>query len=196
MRFRTTRLLRALVVTTAVVGLLAHSAGAHGPVGTLGIEVTAGDAPLTARVRVLLEYVNDRDVAPGATVTATATGPDGGTVGPVPLVDRGQGVYDTELTMPSAGTWTVAVTAADPAAVAEATVAVRPANATSDDDDPGATGDPTSSSSADRASGETGSSDDGPGPVVLVGVAVVVVAGAALALLLVRRRSAVSRRGS
>ena len=68
-----------MALTAALVGLvgLASPAGAHGTTGTMGIEVVPGAAPLTADVRVLLEYANDREVVPGTAGTLDGDlGPD------------------------------------------------------------------------------------------------------------------------
>ena len=77
---RATRAARAALVVLGLAGALLGlgplpDAGAHGSVGTMGLEVTPGSEPRTARVRVLLEYASDRHLATGATVTATASGP-------------------------------------------------------------------------------------------------------------------------
>jgi len=182
-RGRTARLLAGAVAPFAILLAVALPAGAHGSVGTLGIEVTPGAAPLTATVRVLLEYANDREVAPGATVVAEAIGPDGATVGPTPLADRGQGSYEAVLTMPAAGPWTVTVTASDPAATASGsvTVSATPTATTAPDADVRI--------SADQATRERRPSDDGgPSPALLAAVAVVLVAAAGVTFVLVRRR--------
>jgi hypothetical protein len=187
----------AVVVAAIVVVLLALAApaGAHGDTGTMGIEVTpaspAGEPP-RVRVRVLLEYANDRDVAPGATVVATATGPDGATVGPVPLTDRGQGRYDTEVTLPVAGSWTVTVTATNPTASASAGISLEPATTSlvPGTTTPGTSADGIDTSSDRIARDPTASSDDGAGtsPVLLAVIAIAVVAVAAGVVTLVRRR--------
>ena len=176
-------------LVAALVGWagLARPAGAHGAVGTMGIQVLPGAAPLTAEVRVLLEYANDREVAPGASVIAVAADPGGTTTARQTLIDRGNGVYETTLTMPAAGPWTVTVTATEPTATAQATVVVSAAPAPSSssgtlegdlDDAPDDRADP----------GDPSDTSDGPSPVVLAGIAVMLVAGAVLAFRVVRRR--------
>lgn len=183
--------LAALVVLVVSAGTSwAPPAGAHGDDGTMGIEVTPGPAPLTARVRILLEYANDGDVAPGATVVADAVGPGGQTVGPAPLADQGQGGYEAVLTMPAAGAWTVTVTATGPAATATQEVTVVAAPATTAPT-PATTDTPSSTDvriSSDRASQDEEPSDDGPGAALIAAIAVGVVAVAGAAVLLVRRR--------
>jgi hypothetical protein len=172
----------------AVVGLTAPAA-AHGDTGTLGIEVTPGTAPLSAQVRLLLEYANDGDVAPGATVVAEAVGPDGARVGPVPATDRGAGRYDALLTMPTAGTWTVSVTSTNPAASASAEISVATTAATTTPSTRPADDVEASSQRASRTEADDDSSDGSPSPLVLVVIAVALVAAIVLAFNLVRRRA-------
>lgn len=117
-------LLVPLVVSMVVVGGSARMGAAHSAVGTLGIEALPGSEPLTAKVRALLEFVNDGHPVPGAVVSASAVGPSGSTIAPVPLSDSGDGLYEGTLTMPVAGQWTVTVTAVEPAATTSATVDV------------------------------------------------------------------------
>jgi hypothetical protein len=182
---------RSIALVGVVLGLLlalAGTAAAHGATGTMGIEVTPGAAPLTAKVRILLEYSNDREVATGATVVAEATGPDGATVGPVPLGDQGQGSYEGVLTMPSEGSWTITVTASDPSATASAefsatraTTTDVPATTTVAPDDV-----QISTDRAQRA--EDGASGDGPDNAFLVLIAVGLAAAVGVTFVLVRRR--------
>jgi len=193
------RLALVAVATVLAVVSPAAPAGAHGAQGTLGIEVTPGAAPLTAKVRVLLEYANDREVAPGATVTASAAAPGGQTVGAQPLADEGKGAYETTLTMPAAGQWTVTVTASDPTATAQAPVVVSATASTPTSVASGSggtlTGDlgdvRTSSDEANResTSGNDGDDDRGDSRAAWIVVIGVVLVGAAVgAVLVVRRR--------
>lgn len=172
-----------MIVGVALVGTTSH-AGAHSATGTLGIEATPGPAPLTAHVRVLLEYSNDREVAPGASVVARAAGPDGHSVGDTPLTDVGNGVYDGTLTMPAAGSWKVTVTATNPSATADATVAVVAALT------PTATTD-TIGTSSDAVSKDrgAGTEDDGTSALWIGAVVVVVAAAVTAGVVLVRRRA-------
>jgi len=143
-------------------------------------------------VKVLLEYANDREVVPGATVTGAATGPDGATVAATPLADRGQGVYEVTLTLPAPGDWTVSVTAADPVAAAEATVTVSaaPSTTTGTLDQPVLQPKDDDVASSDRSSSDADAedSDGGPSAALLAVIAVVLVAGAGVAFTRVRRR--------
>ncbi|GMU78302.1 MAG: hypothetical protein AMXMBFR46_10970 [Acidimicrobiia bacterium] len=186
-----------LLGALAVLAAGALPAGAHGAQGTLGVEVTPGAAPLTARVRVLLEYANDRDVVPGAAVSATATGPAGQVVGPQALADQGRGVYEATLTVPAPGSWTVDISAADPAATARATVVVSAAATptTAITSPLGST--PTTAPGDVRASSDevtrdqAGSGDDGGVPTALLvtGAAVVAVGAIVGGVVWSRRRA-------
>jgi len=185
------RLAGALVAAVAFTVVTSVPAGAHGADGTMGIEVLPGSAPLTAKVRVLVEYANDGEVAPGATVVATATAADGATVGPVALTDEGQGNYGVTMTLTAPGQWSVAVTATNPAATAEATVSVSAAASTS-----GATGagaddrlDDSRQESQTQRAHPPEESSDGPSPVLLAVIGIVLIAAAAATFALVRRRN-------
>lgn len=182
-------------VTTAVLMLSAVPAvpaGAHGATGTLGLEATPGTAPLTARVRALLEYSNDREVAPGATVTVGGRDATGQTVGPQALADQGRGLYEATLTLPAAGAWTLTVTAVNPAATAQTSVTVSasaPA-ATTPTTAPGDVRTSSDEAAADRADQDsTNASDDGVSVVVVVGIMLVVGIAIGTAAAFARRRT-------
>lgn len=184
-RFRITAALAA--VTTAVVILVALPitlAGAHGATGTLGLEATPGAAPLTARVRALLEYSNDREVAPGATVTVEGRDATGQTVSAQPLADQGRGLYEATLTVPTAGVWTFTVTAVNPAATGQTTVTVA-ASAS-----PPTTGAGDVQTSSDEATADRAdSADGGVSVVVIVGIMLVVGIAIGTAAAFARRRT-------
>lgn len=185
---RVVRLLAVAAAACAAFVVPSGAAGAHSDAGTMGIELTQGSTPASVNVRILLEYANDRDTAPGATVVASATGPEGVTVGPTPLADRGAGSYEGVLTMPSDGDWTVTVTATGPAASASAGITLVSASGTVAPA-PTTTTPADIAISADRAArDDTSSSDDGPGVLLLAAIAVAVVAVAGAAVALVRRR--------
>lgn len=175
----------------AVLAALGAPAGAHGAEGTMGIEVTPGTGLLTARVRVLLEYANDRDVAPGATVVAEARGPGGQTVGPQPLTDQGRGVYEATLTMPVAGTWTVTVRAANPSATAQADVVIAAAPTATTARPP--TGDVRTSSDREARGTRAGRDGDeggsGTAPIALAIVALAAGVGIGWVVVMRRRRA-------
>jgi len=194
---RATRALLGVVAAGLLVVAIAGPAGAHSATGFMGIEVTPGPAPLTAKVRVLLEYASDRHAVPGATVTATATGPDGAAVGPVPLDDRGEGAYDAVLTLPAAGAWTVTVTAVDPVATATEAVTVAAGSTTAGrlEGDLGTTTTTSAGAaddiqiSADQAAQDQRQADDGgTSPALIAAIAVVLVAAAGVVVVLVRGR--------
>jgi hypothetical protein len=159
----------------AVLAALGAPAGAHGAEGTMGIEVTPGTGSLTARVRVLLEYANDRDLAPGATVVAAARGPGGQTVGPVPLADRGRGLYEGTLTMPVAGTWNVTVSAANPTATAQADVVIAATPTTSTTAGP-PSGDVRTSSDREARGIRAARDDEGGSGTAAIALAIVALA--------------------
>ena len=181
-----------VAATTFVLVAFALPAGAHGDDGTMGIEVLPGSAPLTARVRVLVEYANDGDVATGATVVAAATGPDGAAVGPVPLAEQGQGNYGATMSLTAPGTWAVTVTATNPAATAQATVTASATGAP-----PPTTAGSSSTSVARSDAGDEPQTElsftpdddsDGTSPLLLAGVAILLAAAAGVTVMLVRRR--------
>ncbi len=191
---RATRAARAALVVLGLAGALLGlgplpDAGAHGSVGTMGLEVTPGSEPRTARVRVLLEYASDRHLATGATVTATASGPDGAVLAPTPLAERAEGRYEAVVALPRAGTWTVTVVATGPDATARADVTVldagapdagSPATAPPAASDPGA-------GPRTRADGST-AGDGGPAAGLVAGLVAGLIAVSAGVLVAVRRR--------
>jgi hypothetical protein len=107
-----------VAVALTVVLAAAGAATAHGDEGKMQLEATAS-GPLQAFVRATVIYENDSEVALGATVTVEASGPDGQSLPPTPLVEAGDGRYEATLTFPVAGAWTLRATAADPAATGE-----------------------------------------------------------------------------
>jgi hypothetical protein len=66
-----------------------------------------------------VRYLNDGDVAPGATVVVEAVAPDGVVAPGVPLADMGGGSYEAVLSLPAPGTWTLRTTATTPTAMVE-----------------------------------------------------------------------------
>jgi cobalamin biosynthesis Mg chelatase CobN len=176
-----------LLLGTVVAG----PAGAHGPTGTLGLEARPGGDPLTARVRALLEYSNDREVAPGATVTVEARDASGRALGPQPMSDQGRGLYETTLTLPTAGTWTLAVVAANPAATGETTVTVSATAAATTAPAPADDGEGSNNAAAPSQERTTENDDDGGGSsAVVIGIVAVLVLAAIAAAVYMRRRRA------
>ena len=103
--------LLAIVVSTLALAVTAavDAAPAHGDEGTMTITKAEATSPTSIRVEAGLVYANDDELATGATVTATATGPGGATAGPVPLsrLDEDSSVYGGDLTVPQPGSWQV-----------------------------------------------------------------------------------------
>ena len=113
----------ALVVglSCAVGTALAAPALAHSDDGVFtGLDAVPGAQPLEVSVRARLVYANDRDPAPGATVSVDAVAADGAATPPSPLRDNGDGTYEGALTLPTAGNYTLRFTAATPLAAADA----------------------------------------------------------------------------
>ena len=196
-RFRIAAALAAVTATVVMVlALPITPAGAHGATGTLGLEATPGAAPLTVRVRALLEYSNDREVAPGATVTVEGRQASGQTVGPQALADQGRGLYEATLTLPGDGAWTFTVTAVDPAATGQVSLTLSTASGTSPATAAGdvrtSSDDATAADQADRdstATTATETTDDGVSVVVIVGIILVVGIAIGTAAAFARRRT-------
>jgi hypothetical protein len=194
-RAATRRVAPFVALAGAVVALLGVAttvpAGAHGDTGQAIIEVEAGTDPARVRVRARLVYSNDFEPAPGAAVTADAVGADGSVGASAPLSYVADGVYAGELALPAPGAWTVRVTAADPAATAEAGYTAPPPTTAPPTSAPPTTGDAPSEGT--RLTGEQARSapdgdDDTPiGVVLAVGAAFVFLCG--VWFVLHRRRS-------
>jgi hypothetical protein len=103
----------ATVATAALIGAWAPTAGAHD--GGAVIEVdTAHDIPGGVHFTLEVTWEDDGHPAAGATVTATAEGPDGGSAGPVPFEEDAEGVYEGTVEMEEPGDWTVTFAALGP----------------------------------------------------------------------------------
>lgn len=101
-------------------------AGAHGDDGEMSITTLEQVGADVVRIEAGIVYANDEDLAVDATVTATLTGTDGRVVGPITL-EREAGesaLYVGEATVPSPGTWEVAVSSTSPSASATGTIDV------------------------------------------------------------------------
>jgi len=173
---RTTPTFWLLLIGSLAVGLVAspNPAAAHGDEGTMEVLVAEAQSPTEIYVEVGLLYANDDDLATEATVTVTATGPEGRTVGPldVPVLEDAR--YATTVTVPGAGDWALAVSSTGPTASATATVEVTPESGTTATVLGTTDGSPTTASPATTGAGTTGtgpdtadspetSSPDGPG---------------------------------
>jgi hypothetical protein len=180
--------LLAIVLSTIALAVTAaaDATPAHGEEGSMTITKAEPTSPTSIRVEAGLVYANDDDIATGATVTASATGPGGATVAPVPLsrLDEDSSVYGGDLTVPQPGSWQVQVTSTGPAAEASATVEVAQATATTA---PASTSTAAPSTTAATESPETSTAaatqsgdDDGDsntGLIALVVAAIVVIGG-------------------
>ncbi len=119
-----------LVLMLAAAGLVlvatTGTASAHGDEGELELTTFEQTGPTTVEVEVGIVYEGDGHLAEDAAVTATLTGPDGATVGPVELAWAGENssLYSATVEVPSVGDWAVAVTSTDPAGEAEGTLTV------------------------------------------------------------------------
>jgi hypothetical protein len=143
------------VATSLLLGLaLTISVGigparAHGDDGIMEIVTLESPTPLEVAVEVGIVYANDDDPAADATVTVTAAGPDGATVGPVEVPNVNDGLYATTFPVPTAGTWSISAASTEPAAEATGTVTV-------------AAGESTSTSGPTTTGGATTTASDGP----------------------------------
>lgn len=110
----------------AALAVGAGTAGAHDDVGEMTVTSSVQAGPGTVRLEVGLVYENDGHLAEDATVTATLTGPDGATAGPVTLdrVDESSSLYAAEVPVPSTGTWAAQISSTGPTATATAAIEV------------------------------------------------------------------------
>lgn len=115
-----------LAVIVAVLGVGALPAGAHGAEGELTLTKAEQTGPTTVEVEVGIVYANDGHLAEGADVSATLTGPDGATVGPVELTRTGEAtsLYAATVDVTAVGEWSVAVTSTEPAGTTSGSVTV------------------------------------------------------------------------
>lgn len=191
----TPRIRHVIVMTVAMVavgvgwGML--PASAHNDEGVLSV-VSAVPGPSSSDVTVLLTYTGDGHPVDGATVTAVADDAAGGAIDPVVMgPGPDPGTYRATVGLPSAGTWTVRVTAVSPSATTTFTQDVVGAPAT--------TGAPSTAEPAETPSTSTTVTDDraastvdrasSAGWALPVIVAVVVVLAAVVTLGLRRRRA-------
>jgi hypothetical protein len=118
------RRLLALALLLAFVTLGASGAWAHSDEGVMTVTKAEQSGSNTVQLQAGIVYANDNDLAEQASVTATLTGPDGATVGPVALVLETGSLYGAAVEVPSPGTWQVDVSSSEPASSASATVTV------------------------------------------------------------------------
>lgn len=151
---------------------------AHGDTGTFEV-VETSTSELSAHYLVELRYADDGEAVESADVVLSATGPDGGAVGPVPMAALGDGRYEATVTFPSAGVWGVRISSDAPTAVVEQTSTVGIATTTASP-----TTTTSSTSTTEREATTTTESDDDesagggvrPGSVIAVGIAAVAIA--------------------
>lgn len=170
--------MRRLALALLLVVAFAAPAAAHGDTGLLEVvEATPGD-DLSVRYVVLLRYANDGDPVDGATLTVTASGPDGGAVS-APMAGIGDGRYEATVAFPSPGVWGVRIATGEPAAVVERTETVGA---------PTTTVPTTTSSTSTTVAAPAGTSDDDGGGGPMKPASIVALAVAALAIVFVLRR--------
>lgn len=179
------KLLGAALVLAALL-VLARPAAAHNDETELTVE-TQEVSPLGLHLEVSARYTNDDELVEAATITATATGPGGETVGPAPLtaVPNSVGLYAADLTFPVGGAWTVAVDATEPVGALSLPVEVEAAQVTTTTAE-ATTTTVAADEGAERDEADSGNSSSNVVPLVIGGLAVVAVAAGAVVL--VRRR--------
>jgi cobalamin biosynthesis Mg chelatase CobN len=167
-----------VVLFAIALGVTADAprAGAHGETGTMAVEVRQGPESDAVEVRARVTYANDGDVAPGASVDATLTGPGGRAV-PLTLADNGDGTYAAQASVSEPGTWTARLVSTTPSATAEATFTVS-ATATTTTTEAVRTPSTRGSSAAPGADQDAGDDDGAPVAwIVLAVVAALLLAG-------------------
>lgn len=186
------------LLALAALALTGSAAWAHGATGTMAVTTAEQAGPLTVRLEVGVKYENDDDLAEEAKVEATLTEADGTVVGPVALPQIRNALYGTQVQVPKAGTYAIAVTSTSPAATAAGSVQVT--------GDPAAGSTPASSTTSGGGSGgaststtaaattttatspATTSSSSSSTPLIVGVVVVLVLVGAIGGFLAVRRK--------
>ena len=120
------RLLTLLAALALVLVAGTSPASAHGDEGELTLTKVEQTGPTTVSIEVGIVYEGDGHLAEDAQVSATLTGPDGATVGPVDLTRSGDttSLYQAEVEVPAQGDWAVAVTSTEPAGEVSGSVTV------------------------------------------------------------------------
>lgn len=195
------RLLSLLAVLAVVLLVGASPAAAHGDEGELTLTKVEQTGPTTVSIEVGIVYEGDGHLAEDATVSATLTGPDGATVGPVDLTRTSDttSLYQATVEVPAPGDWSVSVESAEPAGEVTGSVTVaEQADTSSTTAAPTTTEAPVTSEVApepvtlsEDAAADEDAEDSGLSPAVVVGacllLAAVVIGGA---FLVARSRSA------
>jgi hypothetical protein len=184
-----------LAVLALAAGLAAGPAAAHGPDGVMTITEATQTGDTTITIEVGIVYANDDDPAEDATVEAVLTGEDGTVIGPTSFQNIRSALYGAEVSVPSTGTWQVAVTSTDPESTATATVVVADAGPTTTTTTTTTTtapaaGDTGAATGDDAAAPAAADTDGGVSPVFVAAIvlAVLVVVAAALVPVVSRRR--------
>lgn len=138
------------LLALAALALTGSAAWAHGATGTMAVTTAEQAGPLTVRLEVGVKYENDDDLAEEAKVEATLTEADGTVVGPVALPQIRNALYGTQVQVPKAGTYAIAVTSTSPAATASGSVQV-----TGDPAGGGGSGSSTTTATGARAATST-----------------------------------------
>lgn len=115
-----------LALAVAVLGVGTLPAGAHGAEGELTLTKVEQNGPTTVEVEVGIVYANDGHLAEDAAVSATLTGPDGATVGPVELTRTGEttSLYAATVDVTAVGEWSVVITSTEPTGSTSGSVTV------------------------------------------------------------------------
>ena len=188
------RLLSLLAVLAVVLLVGASPAAAHGDEGELTLTKVEQTGPTTVSIEVGIVYEGDGHLAEDANVSATLTGPDGATVGPVDLTRTSDttSLYQATVEVPAPGDWSVSVESAEPAGEVTGGVTVAERADTSS-----ATAAPTTTEApvtsevdpepvtlTEEAAADEDAEDSGLSPAVVVGacllLAAVVIGGAFL----------------
>lgn len=170
------RLLLAVVVLVGMgVAVPVLPAAAHGETGFFALVEAEPIGTSDVHYVVTLRYEGDRDVVTDASVTLTASGPDGVGLGPMPMNGGPEGRYEATVTFPGPGVWGVRIESVEPAAVLEQTqtVGAPTTTVTSTTVAPSTTSTPTVPASSE---GDDEGGGVRPASVVAVGVAALAIA--------------------
>lgn len=195
------RLLLLLAVAGLVLVATTGPASAHSDVGELELTAFEQTGPTTVEIEVGIFYEGDGHLAEDATVTATLSGPDRATVGPIELTWAGEGssLYAATVDVPTLGDWTVAVTSIDPAGAVDGSLSVVEQAGTTTTETPTTASAPSTTADApepvtlddELAADQDAADEGGVSPAVIV-IACLVLAALVIggAFLVARRRGA------
>jgi hypothetical protein len=165
-------------------------AGAHEGAGQLTVEQAQPGAERQIRYVVRLTWLNDGHAGLDATVTATVLAPDGTPQTPAALQPADQdGRYETTVTFPNPGAWTVRFTSVSPRATLQQPAVIEPPTTTTTAATTTSTSEPVASEPPEeQPAGRADPPGGGSALPVVLGLAVLVVVAGVLAAL--RRRAA------